>query len=152
MVLTFFIAFNFQLIDNKNSNSAITSIPVSNKNVSTSYQDPHNKDLGIGPVKKVELGPINSKMVDEGKALFNTKCSICHEMNQKKIGPPLGDVTKQRTPEFIMNLLLNTVQMQKDDGTMKELLNEYNNLPMPNPALTQDQARAILEYLRSVAK
>ncbi len=140
------------LVNESNSNTVVKPNAAPNKIILTDYQNPHSKDLGIGPVKKVELGPINTKMVEEGKSLFNTKCSVCHEMNQKKVGPPLEDITKQRTPEFIMNLLLNTVQMQKDNATMKELLNEYNHLPMPNPALTKDQARAILEYLRSVAK
>ena len=67
---------------------------------------PQSKDQGIGPIKDMKLGPVNDKIALEGKNIFNTKCTICHEMNQKKIGPPLKDITKQRTPEFIMNLLL----------------------------------------------
>jgi len=134
-----------------NSNLAVTSISTPNKIILAELQNNPHGDLGIGPVKKVELGAIDSKMVDQGKALFNTKCIICHEMSQKKVGPPLGDITKQRTPEFIMNLLLNTAQMEKENPAMKELFNEYSNVPMPDPALNQQQARSILEYLRSVA-
>ena len=138
-------------IDKGNSNRAVTSISTPNKIIIAELQNNPHGDLGIGPVKKVELGAIDSKMVDQGKALFNTKCIICHEMSQRKVGPPLGDITKQRTPEFIMNLLLNTAQMEKEDPAMKELFNEYSNVPMPDPALNQQQARSILEYLRSVA-
>ena len=114
--------------------------------------NPQNKDQGIGPVKNVELGPINKKMVDDGKKIFIAKCIVCHEMDQKKVGPPLRNVTKDRTPEFIMNLLVNSVQMQKENPIVKDLLKKYNNVPMPDPVLTQAQARTILEYLRSVTK
>jgi cytochrome c551/c552 len=113
---------------------------------------PQDKDHGIGPIKNVELGPLNKKMIDEGKSIFTNQCVICHEMDQKKLGPPLRNVTKERTPEYIMNLLLNSVQMQKDDPLVKSLLKQYNNLPMPDPALNQSKARSVLEYLRSNAK
>ena len=111
-----------------------------------------NKDQGVGPVKNVELGPINKKMVDDGKKIYTAKCLVCHEMDQKKVGPPLRNVTKERTPEYIMNLLLNSAQMQKENHIVKELLKKYNNVPMPDPALNQAQARSVLEYLRSVTK
>ena len=113
---------------------------------------PQDKSHGIGPVKKVELGPLNKKWIDEGKGLYNMTCVACHDIDQKKLGPALKNVTKERSPEFIMNLLLNTIQMQKDDPTVKALLKEYNNLPMPDPGLNQAKARSVLEYLRSLAK
>ena len=110
------------------------------------------KSKGIGPVKTVALGPVNPKWVDEGKGIFNTQCMVCHDLDQKKIGPALPNITKQRSPEFIMNLHLNSAQMQKEDPTIKVLLKEYNNLPMPDPMLNQAKARSLLEYMRSVAK
>jgi cytochrome c2 len=114
--------------------------------------DPQEKDLGIGPVKNVELGPLDKKMSDQGKATFNTKCIICHDLDQPKIGPTLRNVTKTRTPEFIMNMLVNTVEMQKENATIKALIKKYNNIIMTPPMLNQEQARSVLEYLRSVAK
>lgn len=113
---------------------------------------PQEKSHGIGPVKSVEMGPLNKKWVDEGKGIYNTQCIICHDLDQKKVGPALRNITKQRAPEFIMNLLLNSAQMQKEDPTMKALLKEYNNLQMPDPGLNQAKARSVLEYMRSVAK
>ena len=110
-----------------------------------------NKNRGIGPVKELTLGPINVKMALTGKELFNNKCLLCHDLEQKKIGPPLRDITKIRTPEFIMNLLLNTTQMQQEDPIIKGLIIAYK-LPMTPPNISNEQARAILEYLRSVVK
>ncbi|MEJ2051194.1 MAG: cytochrome c, partial [Calditrichota bacterium] len=67
-----------------------------------------------------------------------------------KIGPALRDVTKQRTPEFIMNLLVNTSEMEQKDQTMKKMISEYA-VPMTDLHLSETEARALLEYLRSVA-
>jgi len=118
----------------------------------TPFSGPQVKDLGIGPVKSVELGPLNKKWVDEGKAVFNNLCVVCHDIDQKKLAPPLRNITKLRTPEYIMNLLLNSAQMQKDNPTVKALLKQYNNLLMPDPALGKAKARSVLEYLRSLEK
>ena len=113
---------------------------------------PQNQDPGVGPVKNVVTGPIDSKMVADGKKIYLAKCVVCHELDIKKIGPPLRNITKERTPEYIMNLLVNAVQMQKQDPFVKDLLKKYNNVLMPDPAISQAQARTVLEYLRSVAK
>ena len=91
-------------------------------------------------------------MVADGKKIFQTKCVVCHDLNTRKIGPPLKNITKESTPEYIMNLLVNAIEMQKQDPHMKDLLKKYNNIHMPDPGLSQAQARTVLEYLRSVAK
>jgi hypothetical protein len=109
------------------------------------------KDYGIGPIKNLKLGPIDSKMVQKGKDLFNNKCLLCHDLDQKKIGPPLRNITNTRTPEYIMNLMLNTLQMQKEDPVVKELITIYK-VPMTPPDFTPEQVRSVLEYLRSVSK
>ncbi len=111
------------------------------------------KDLGIGPIKSVKIdAALDPKMVSQGKGIFNEKCMLCHELDQVKIGPPLRNITKDRAPEYIMNLLLNTSQMQKENANIKALIKKYNNIVMTNPELTQDKARSVVEYLRSVAK
>lgn len=131
---------------------AILLITASRAEQGVSLSDQQEKkDYGIGPVKDVKLGPIDPKMAQKGRDLFNNKCLLCHDLDQKKIGPPLRNISKTRTPEFIMNLLLNTVQMQKENPTVRDLLSVYK-VPMTPPELTTDQVRSVLEYLRSVAK
>ena len=109
------------------------------------------KDYGIGPVKNLKLDPVDKDLAKKGSALFNSTCTACHGLDQKVVGPPLRNVTKDRTPEFIMNLLLNTVQMQQEDPIIKDLISTYK-VPMTPPEFTNEQARSVLEYLRSVAK
>ena len=113
-------------------------------------RSPHPKDMGIGPIKEVKLGAIDQNLVKKGQQLFETKCTICHSLDETKVGPPLRNVTQERTPEFIMNLLLNTATMENKDQIVEKLISEYH-IPMPDQTLTQEQAREILEYLRQSA-
>jgi mono/diheme cytochrome c family protein len=106
-------------------------------------------DKGVGPVTSVKLGPLDQKMAEQGKALFNSNCSTCHSLNERKIGPALGNITSIRTPEYVMNMILNTTEMQQKDPQAKELVSEYH-MRMPPQSLDRQQARSILEYLRSV--
>jgi|GEM_PF-406774 len=108
------------------------------------------KDLGVGPVKQVKLGPIDQQLAKKGKKLFDSNCTSCHQLKQKKVGPPLGNVVNDRTPEFIMNMVLNATDMEQHDPTAKRLKSEYH-VPMPQTGLKRSQARAVLEYLRTVA-
>ena len=109
-------------------------------------------DKGIGPIKELKLGQIDQKMANDGKAIFTAKCMVCHTLDQKIIGPPLRNVTKTRSPEFIMNMILNPVNMEKDDPIAKEQHKKYIATPMLDQKFTEAQARALLEYLRTVTK
>lgn len=106
-------------------------------------------EQGIGPVRDLELGPIDPTLVGEGEALFTTKCSACHKIEERYVAPALGDVLARRRPEFVMNMMLNATEMVQKHPTIRELLAEYFT-PMPVQITEREQARAILEYLRSV--
>ncbi len=113
------------------------------------YEYPN--DNGIGPIKNVKLGSINKMLVEKGEKIFDTKCVACHKLDTRLVGPPLRNITKKNTPEYIMNYLLNTSEMQKKDPLMEKLVDEYKVI-MPDQGLTKDDARALLEYFRSVEK
>lgn len=104
---------------------------------------------GIGPVTEVvEIGEIDNALVEQGKQIFETKCSACHKMNERYVGPALGDVLESRTPTYVMNMMLNTDEMIKKHPEAKKKLAEFMT-PMPNQNLDVEQARAIVEYLAS---
>lgn len=102
---------------------------------------------GIGPVSSVTLGAIDPAMVKEGQELYEGKCAACHKMDEKVVGPALGGVTKRRTPEWIMNMILNPEEMTKQDPTAQALLAEHLT-QMTFQNVTEKEARAILEYFR----
>ncbi len=105
---------------------------------------------GVGPIKNVELGEIDMAMVEEGKQIYQTMCTLCHKPDQKHIGPALKGVLSRRSPEWIMNMILNPEVMVKEDPMAKQLLADFNNLPMANQNLTEEQARKVLEYFRTL--
>ncbi|MDX5505786.1 MAG: cytochrome c [Bacteroidota bacterium] len=110
------------------------------------------ENKGVGPVKEVSLGELDPALAEQGKELFESKCTACHKVDKRYIGPALQGVTERRTPEWIMNMILNPENMIQKDPIAKELLAEANGAPMANQNLTEDQARLILEYFRSLEK
>ena len=110
------------------------------------------QDKGIGPVKELKLGPVDKKLAGAGQQIFSAKCVACHSLDQQIIGPPLRNVTKRRAPEYIMNMILNPATMEKEDPVTKDLHKKYIATPMTDQGFTQDQARSLLEYLRSNEK
>lgn len=106
------------------------------------------KDKGVGPITSITLGEIDQKMADEGKAVFLAKCSACHKISKRVVGPALAGVTERRTPEWIMNMILNPEKMVAENPIAKKLLAEYL-APMANQNLTEAEARLILEYFRT---
>lgn len=112
----------------------------------TEFEQKH----GIGPVDEVvKVGEINPEMVEKGKEIFRTKCSACHKMDQGYVGPPLGNVLEKRTPTYVMNMILNPVEMTKKHPEARKMLQQYMN-QMTFQNVSKEQARAIVEYLASV--
>ncbi|MFT6865569.1 MAG: cytochrome c [Cyclobacteriaceae bacterium] len=106
---------------------------------------------GIGPVKTFELpAKTDDVLVASGMVVFEAKCTACHKINKKYVGPDLSGVTTRRTPSWIMNMILNPEEMVLKDPIAKQLLMEYNGSPMANQNLTNDEARAVLEYFRTL--
>ena len=79
------------------------------------------EDKGIGPITSVALAEINESMVAEGKELFKLKCSACHKISKRFVGPALAGVTERRTPEWIMNMILNPEVMVAENPIDKDL-------------------------------
>ncbi len=108
-------------------------------------------DKGIGPITSVTLDEaINQEMADAGKELYNQMCSACHKPDVKFIGPAQKGVLDRRSPEWIMNMILNPQEMVEKNETAKALLEEYNNVPMTDMGLSEEQARSIIEYFRTL--
>lgn len=105
-------------------------------------------DKGVGPVTSITLGDIDDAMVAKGEEVFKAKCTACHKISKRFVGPGLKGVTERRTPEWIMNMILNPEVMVVENAAAKQLLIEYS-APMANQSLTEEEARAILEYLRT---
>ena len=107
------------------------------------------KNKGIGPVSSVILEEvIDSVLVRKGRAIYQEKCMVCHKIGSKFIGPSPNGILKRRTPEWVMNMILNTDEMLQKDSLAKGLFMEFDGQLMINQNLNDGEARAILEYFR----
>jgi cytochrome c1 len=107
---------------------------------------------GIGPVKEaVTLSALDQALAGRGKGVYELKCTACHKLDTLYIGPALGEVTTRRTGAFIMNMILNPQEMVERHPVAKQLLAERMTF-MANQNVTIDEARAVLEYLRTQSK
>jgi cytochrome c len=105
---------------------------------------------GVGPIQELELEEeIDPALAEQGKATFEQFCTACHKFEERYVGPALQGVTTRRAPEWIMNMILVPDKMIQEDETAYNLFAEYMT-QMANQGMTEEQARAILEYFRSV--
>jgi len=102
--------------------------------------------LDAGP--RAGEAPVTEALVERGQGLFKTKgCSACHAFGQKLACPDLKGVTMRRTAEWMENQILHPEVMTKDDPISHQLLGVYMK-QMPNQGLTQDEARAVIEFFK----
>ena len=122
-------------------------ISISCQNNSKGIDALENK--GVGPIINVILeDKVNISMANSGEKLFNQLCTSCHIINEDYIGPAMSGILDRRSPEWIMNMILNPVQMLEVDPIAIELLEKYNFEYMYNQNLLEEEAREILEYFR----
>ena len=108
-------------------------------------------EKGVGQIKSITLDPeIDMEMAAAGEAIFKTNCTACHKIDKRFIGPSPKGILERRSPEWIMNMILDPQLMVAEDRCAKDLLVEFNGAAMANQNLTVEETRAILEYYRTL--
>lgn len=108
-------------------------------------------EKGVGIIKNLELpATIDNAMAERGAAIFKTNCAACHKTTKRFIGPNPTGIMKRRSPEWIMNMILDPKLMTEEDQCAKDLLVEFNGAAMANQNMTEEQAREILEFFRTL--
>ena len=151
LISAFVIVFISVAACNSSSDNKTTSESSYPKaDASSSTASTGNEKAGVGKFQHVELThPLDQKMVTSGKNVYDLKCASCHKLTDEKlVGPGWKDVTKRRAPEWIMNFVTNTDEMLQKDAVAKNLY-EVCLVKMPNQNLSDDDARAILEFQRN---
>jgi mono/diheme cytochrome c family protein len=102
-----------------------------------------------GLVGYVDLSePLEEELIQQGASIFSQKCASCHTIDTVEFAvPAFAGVTNRRSPEWIMNMILNVDEMLLADSTARALLKRHKKI-MPDPELTVEQARAMLEFFR----
>jgi hypothetical protein len=107
----------------------------------------HGTEIKEGEIKL--SNPLDTEMVSKGKVIYDLKCQSCHRLTEEKlVGPGWKDVTKKRQPIWIMNMITNVDMMLETDPEAQKLL-ELCLVRMPNQNIMMDDARRVLEFMRS---
>lgn len=118
-------------------------------NVTPKSNPSYDPNRGVGKFTNVEVGAtLDPAMATVGEKVSNVKCASCHKLTgERLVGPGWRDVTKRFTAEWIMNFTTNTDEMlSKDPMALAQL--EICLVRMPNQNLSDEDARAIYEYMR----
>ncbi len=105
----------------------------------------------VGTAMLAQASPL-SQSPEEGQALFQEKCASCHTIGAGKlVGPDLQGVTTRREQDWLARWIQAPDKMLAEgDPTATQLLQEFNNIPMPNLGLTDQQVEALIAYLESL--
>jgi len=130
----------------QSGNQGSTDSPAGKTAISTEDYDPKR---GEGKYESVELeDQLNVTMANEGKLISDLKCASCHKYTDERlVGPGWEGVTNKHRPEWIMNFITNPDPMIDKDPELQAQL-EICLVRMPNQNLSDDDARAILEFMR----
>ncbi|MFY0625534.1 MAG: cytochrome c [Reichenbachiella sp.] len=106
---------------------------------------------GVGPITSITIPvEIDAELAATGQEIFEAKCTACHKTEKRFIGPSPKGIMERRNPEWVMNMILNPDEMVQKDLLAKQLLIEFNGSPMANQNLKEEEARAVLEYFRTL--
>lgn len=131
--------------DVKPTTGETTTTTATTDNGNPSY-DPKR---GEGKFDKVDVSPnLNVAMADAGEKVYGVKCSSCHKTTDEKlVGPGWKGVINRHTAEWIMNFSTNPDVMLDKDPKAQAML-ELCLVRMPNQNLSDDDARALYEFMR----
>lgn len=115
-----------------------------------SHIDIHAKSdsKGIGKFTVAATQPFDKESAGKGELIYTSKCAGCHTLTETKlIGPGLKGVTEIRTPEWILNMIVNPEEMTQKDPVARALMKEYL-VQMTYQGVTDAEAKQLLDYLK----
>lgn len=88
---------------------------------------------------------------DQGQQIFTLKCASCHTVGGGiLVGPDLQGVTGLRERVWLQEFILDpNSKFDSGDPIALQLLQEFNNIKMPNMALTAADVESVLLFLES---
>ncbi len=102
-----------------------------------------------------QAAPTSQPAVDQGadaqlgEAIFIESCAACHSIGGGRlVGPDLEGVVALRDYDWLFKWIKEPdVLLAAGDPLAVQMLEEYNNLPMPNMGLSDDDVTAVMAFL-----
>ncbi len=84
-----------------------------------------------------------------GEQVFNTTCFACHTIGGGRlVGPDLMDVHERRSQAWLLDFVRSSQSMiDNGDPEAVALFAEFNQLPMPDPMISDEQITQVLSYI-----
>lgn len=91
---------------------------------------------------------------EEGRAIFERNCRTCHTIGGGPlIGPDLEGVVQRRDRAWLAEFIMAPDRLiAEGDPIAVQLLQEYNQVPMPNLGLSQQEVDSVLMFLAGGAQ
>lgn len=86
-----------------------------------------------------------------GQAIFEQKCKSCHTIGGGRlVGPDLKGVTARRDRNWLIRFIVSPDQLiAQGDPIAKQLVQEYDGIPMPNMGLSDEEAKEVLAHIEA---
>ncbi|HYW73859.1 MAG TPA: c-type cytochrome, partial [Pyrinomonadaceae bacterium] len=109
--------------------------------------------LGAAALMLLAVVSAHAQSVQEGQALFGTKCYSCHNVGSgDKTGPDLKGVTTRRTKDWLHEFVNGPAAMNaKGDAAAKQLFGRFGATVMPDQGLTPAQIDSILMMIEELS-
>ncbi len=90
---------------------------------------------------------------DQGREIFQTLCSACHTIGGGSlVGPDLQGIDERRSEAWIVGFVQHSQAMvDEGDPDAVAIFEEFNRIPMPDQALTEQEIVAVLDYVRGTS-
>jgi len=131
--------------NNSSGNADNSNTPASASSGTAGYDTAR----GAGRFTNVTLSAtLDKEKAAAGQKVYDVKCAACHKLTSEKlVGPGWEGVTQRHRPEWILNFTTNVDEMLQKDPKAQAML-EICLVRMPNQNLTDDEAFAVLEFMR----
>jgi mono/diheme cytochrome c family protein len=86
-----------------------------------------------------------------GAAIFKQKCTACHQLDRKSIGPALAGVHERHDEAWLLKWIKNSQALvAAGDPEAVKIFNEFNKVAMPAfPELAETDIKNILAYIQA---
>lgn len=96
------------------------------------------------------IGSPSVSAQETGKEIFQKSCAACHSIGGGRlVGPDLAEVNDKRPENWLLKYIKSSQTLVKSgDKTAMALFEEFNKIPMPDQALSDDQIKKVLAHIK----